>query len=297
MEFIAIEGANPSFSGKEPVAEDRAISSGYFDAMGIGLVSGRKFEINDSMDKSPVVIVNQMFAQQLFQGKGVVGKRIKRVLSDKDWSTIVGIVRDVRGFAPEVSARPQIYHLHNQDQHNAITVVQRVDISILPSLRNIIRQELIRIDPMLTITNFRTMPQLVATALARPRFNTLLLILFAAASLFLMVIGLYGILSYGVSQRTREIGIRMAVGAQRRNVVVMVIRQGMQPALIGLGIGIAGAFILTRLLTSQLYEIKPTDSAAFSVVTLGLVFVSFIACYVPARRAAKIDPMIALRHK
>jgi putative ABC transport system permease protein len=141
------------------------------------------------------------------------------------------------------------------------------------------------------------MPQLVTNAAARPRFSTLLLGLFAAASLLLTIVGLYGVVAYGVNQRTREIGIRMALGAQQTNVLVLVIRQGMQPALIGLGIGIAGAFALMRLLASQLYEIKPTDPATFTIVAFVILFVSLVACYIPARRAAKIQPMIALHYE
>jgi predicted permease len=297
MEFIAIEGAEPTPPGKEPVAENRAISPGYFEAMRMSLVSGRDFDTMDSAGKPLVAIVNQTLARQFFPKGDAVGKRIKRVLSDKDWSTIVGVVPDVRGFALELQARPQLYYPHTQDRYDTIAMVLRVDASALPSLRGAIQQEFKQLDPALPIVDFRTMQQLVTNAAARPRFSTLLLGLFAAASLLLTIVGLYGVVAYGVNQRTREIGIRMALGAQQTNVLVLVIRQGMQPALIGLGIGIAGAFALMRLLASQLYEIKPTDPATFTIVAFVILFVSLVACYIPARRAAKIQPMIALHYE
>jgi putative ABC transport system permease protein len=176
-----------------------------------------------------------------------------------------------------------------------MAMVVRADARALPSLRSAIRQEFKQLDAALPVANFRTMPEVVAQAVARPRFSTLLLGLFAAAALLLTVVGLYGVVAYGVNQRTREIGIHLALGARRQDVLALVIGQGMQPALVGVGIGLVSAFALMRLLASQLYEIKPTDPATFGLVALGLLFVSLVACYLPARRATKVDPMVALR--
>jgi ABC-type antimicrobial peptide transport system permease subunit len=178
-----------------------------------------------------------------------------------------------------------------------MAMVVRADAAALPSLRGTLLQEVKQLDAAQPIANFRTMPELVAKAVARPRFNTLLLGLFAAAALMLTAVGLYGVVTYGVNQRTREIGIRMALGAQRQSVLALVIRQGMRPAFAGVAIGMAGAFALTRLLAGQLYEIKATDPVTFGIVALGLLFVSGVACYLPARRATKIDPMVALRNE
>jgi putative ABC transport system permease protein len=147
------------------------------------------------------------------------------------------------------------------------------------------------------LANYRTMQQLVSNAVARPRFITLLLGLFAATALLLTVVGLYGVVAYGVNQRTREIGIRMALGAQRQNVLALVIRQGLQPAIVGLVIGMAGAFVLMQTLASQLYEVKAGDPLTFIMVALSLFLIACAACYVPARRATKIDPMVALRYE
>jgi putative ABC transport system permease protein len=297
MDYIAIEGAEPAPPGKESTAENRAITPGYFGAMGISLASGREFDAMDGAGKPLVAIVNETLVRQFFPAGDALGKRIKWVLNDKDWRTIVGVVRDVRGFALEAAARPQLYHPHAQSPWGEMAIAVRADAEALPSLRSAIQQELKQLDAALPVANYRTMPELVAKAVARPRFSALLLGLFAAAALMLTVVGLYGVVAYGVNQRTREIGIRMALGAQRQNVLALVIGQGMQPAFVGVGIGLVGAFALMRLLTSQLYEIKPTDPATFGIVALVLLFVSLVACYIPARRATKVDPLIALRHE
>jgi putative ABC transport system permease protein len=162
-------------------------------------------------------------------------------------------------------------------------------------LRSAIQQELIQVDPALPVANYRTMEQLVRSAVARPRFSALLLGMFAGTALVLTVVGLYGVVAYGVNQRRREIGIRTALGARRINVLGLIIRQGMQPALAGLGFGLPAAFGLMRLLTSQLYEVQATDPVTFAVVGGGLLLLAFAACYIPARRATKIDPIAALR--
>jgi len=297
--WLSVEGASPVPRGKEPVAEDRVITPGYFEAMGVNRISGRDFDENDGLGKPPVVIVNETLARQFFPDGDALGKRIKRVLDDKDWSTIVGVVRDVRGYALDKQVRPQFYHPLAQEPSEAdeMSLVLRVDAAALPSLRGAIQDEFKQFDAALPIANFRTMEQLVDRAVARPRFSTVLLVSFAATALLLTVVGLYGVVAYGVNQRTREIGIRMAMGAQQTNVLLLIIRQGMRPALIGLGIGIGGAFVLMRLLASQLYEVRATDPATFALVAFGLSIVAFVACYIPARRATRVDPMAALRHE
>ena len=298
LNYIAIEGAAPVPRGKEPVAEERGITLGYFQAMGVSVVSGRDFDATDSLDKPPVVIVNETLVRQFFPNTDPVGKRIKWVLGDKDWRTIVGVVRDVRGYSLEVQARPQIYQAFAQlPSEDAMAVVVRADESVLPSLRSGIQHELKQLDSSIPVANFRTMPELVSRAIARPRFTTLLLGLFAVLALSLAVVGLYSVVAYGVTQRTREIGIRLAVGARPRDVLAMIIRQGMQPAVVGLALGLFGAFGLMRMLSNQLYEVRPTDPATFTVVAVGLLLVAFAACFIPARRAAKIDPVVALRYE
>jgi putative ABC transport system permease protein len=297
MTWLAVEGAEPIPRGKEPMGEDRLITPGYFDAMGVTLVSGRDFNAMDGAGKLPVAIVNEQLARQFFPAGDAVGKRIKRALDDEEWKTIVGVVRDVHSSTLEAQTRPQFYHPLAQAPWEAteMAMVLRADEPALPSLRSAIQEEFKQIDAALPIANFRTMEQVVTTALARPRFSTLLLGLFAAMALLLTVVGLYGVVAYTVNQRTREIGIRVALGAQRHSILTLVIRQGMQPALIGLTIGLTGAFALMRLLASQLYEVQATDPLTFGVVAIGLLLTACAACYAPARRATKVDPMVALR--
>jgi predicted permease len=293
MGHIVIEGAAPAPPGIEPVAENRVITPGYLGAMGMSLLSGRDVEPADGSDRPPVALVNETLAGQFFPAGDAVGKRIKWTHED-NWRTIVGVVGDVRSHALETRARPQIYVPYAQNPIYEMTMAIRADATAEPSLRRAIQQELKRLDTLLPAANYRTMPELVAKATARPRFSAVLLGLFAAVALVLTLVGLYGVVAYGVNQRTREIGIRLALGAQRRNVLALIINQGMRPALVGICIGMAGAFALMRLLANQLYEIKPTDPVTFGVVTFGLLSVSLVACYAPARRAAKIDPMVAL---
>jgi len=297
--FLAVEGAAPVPRGKEPIAEDRLITPGYFEAMGVKRINGRDFDANDGLNKPLVVIVNETLARQFFPDGDAVGKRIKRVLDDKDWGTIVGVVRDVRGYALDKQVRPQFYHPLAQEPGEAdeMSLALRVDAAALPSLRGAIQQEFKQFDAALPIANFRTMEQLVDKAVARPRFSTVLLVSFAVTALLLTVVGLYGVVAYGVNQRTREIGIRMALGARQTSVLLLIIRQGMKPALIGLSIGIAGAFGLMRLLASQLYEVQATDPSTFALVALGLLMIALVACYIPARRATRVDSMAALRHE
>ncbi len=297
MDYFAIEGAPSVPRGKEPLAEERTITPGYFAAMGIGLVSGRDFEATDNPGKPPVAIINETLARKFFPAGDAVGKRIKQVLGDDDWKTIVGVVRDVRGFALEVPARPQLYSPYAQAPSGTMTMVIRADASAPPLLSSALQREFKQLDATLPLANYRTMPELVARAVARPRFSALLLGLFAATALLLAVVGLYGVVAYSVNQRTHEIGIRLALGAQRQNVLALVIRQGMQPVLVGVGIGMICAFALMRLLTSQLFEVQATDPLTFALVAFGLLLIAFAACCLPARQATKIDPLVALRHE
>jgi predicted permease len=296
MNFIAVEGAPPVEPGKEPMADDRVITPGYFDAMGMRLARGRDFTASDGAGKPLAAIVNEALARQYFPNGDALGRRIKWALDDKEWRTIVGVVRDVRGFALEAQGRPQLYHPNAQYPFNdSMYVAVRADASALPWLRGAIQRELKQLDPTIPVANYRTMAALVSRSVAKPRFSALLLGLFAGVALLLAVVGLYGVVAYGVSQRTREIGIRMALGAQRQNVLALSIGQGMRPALVGVGLGMAGAFALARLLAGQLYEIKPTDPMTFGLVAAGLSIVALVACYIPARRATQVDPLAALR--
>jgi putative ABC transport system permease protein len=299
LSFFFIEGTPPPSAGKAPFAENRKIMPGYFETMGVSLLRGRDFTDKDAPDQPSVCIINETIARTFFSGADPIGKRLKLggTSEKQPWWTIVGVVRDVRSYGLEVKPRPQVYTTVEQNTDNVMTLIIRAETMPAALLEPAIRAEIKSLDPALPLANFRTMESLLTNAVARPRFSTFLPGLLAATALLLTVVGLYGVVAYSVSQRTREIGIRIALGASGRSVLRLVIRQGMSPAVIGLAIGIAGALALTRSLANQLYEVKPTDPMTFAGVGCILLLVALAACWLPARRAAKVDPMEALRYE
>ncbi len=295
--YFSLEGAPDPTPGHEPLAENRLATVGCFEAMGFKLLRGRDFDTSDGFGKNPVAIVNETLVHQFFPGKDPLGKRIK-LKESNDWLTIIGVIADVRGAGLELSPRPAIYRDHRQDPgywEEMTLVVRGAKASAIPSFEGVLRREIGKIDPTLPAANFRTIEGVLSNSMARPRFSSFLLSVFAATALGLTMIGLYGVVAYSVSQRTRELGIRVALGARRRDLLALVVGQGLRPALVGLAFGLAGAFALTRFLSSQLYEINPTDPLTLIGVSLVLLAVAMLACWVPARRAAAVDPVVALR--
>jgi putative ABC transport system permease protein len=299
LNHLSIEGVNIKPGAEEPVTENRKVTIGYFDTMGVTLLRGRDFNDQDGPGQQRVCIINQTIARDFFPGADPIGKRVKlgRATDTDPWLTIVGVAGDVRGYALEVKAKPQVYSPLDQDTQNEMTMVVRVATGTPVSAQRAIRDTVKLLDPSVPLANFRTMTSLIDNAVARPRFSALLLGLFAATALVLTAIGLYGVVAYTAAQRTREIGIRIALGASAGSVLGLVVRQGMMPALIGLVAGAGGALALTRVLANQLYEVRATDPVTFAGVAVLLVVVALAACYLPARRAAKINPMIALRYE
>jgi len=292
-----IEGAPAVPPGKEPLTEHTGITPGYFATMGVTILRGRDFNDQDTADRPKVCIIDEAIARNFFHGADPLGKRLKLngTAEGIPWLTIVGVARSVRGHSLEAEPRPIVYLPGEQRIRNVMTFVVRTEASSAAALEQPIRAAMKSLDPAMPLAKYRRMESLVANSVARPRFSAFLLSLFAATALTLTVVGLYGVVAYGVSQRTREIGIRIALGAGGRNILALIIRQGMAPALAGLAIGVAGALALTRLLETQLYEVKPTDPATFIGVGLILPLVALAACWLPARRAAKVDPVEALR--
>src|SRR5262245_25458399 len=293
---IAIEGQGPYEPGREPVAEFRAISPDYFRTMSVPLISGRFFTAQDESNSAPVVIVNQALAQRHLPGQDPIGKRIRSI--GNNWRTVVGVVGDVRQSGVTQSVRVEVYAPVTQavwtPLAQTMSLVVRADAepeALISAVRNAVRE----IDPAQPVFNVKTMEAVVADSVADRRLNMLLLGIFAAVALTLAVIGIYSVMSYTVSQHTREIGIRMALGARPLDVLKLVVGQGMGLKLVGVGLGLAGAFGLTRLVATLLYGVKATDPPMFAVVSALLGAVSLLACYVPARRATKVDPMVALR--
>ncbi len=291
------EGATPARPGEEPVAERRWVTPGYFSAMGIDVRSGRAVTAADSAGRPPVVVINETMARQFFNADNPVGKRIRVAPSESGpWRTIIGVVADVRSRSLEAEPRAQIYLPHAQGPWGSMTVVllaQGDPAALTPSARS----ELRALDPSLPAAQIRTLRQVVSAATRTRRFNMALLVLFAGTALFLTMIGIYGVVSYLAGRRRREIGIRLALGAKRGDVLRLILRQGMKPVWLGSMAGLAGGLASTRLIASQLYGVSSSDPATLAGIVALLFSVALLACWLPARRAAQLDPMVALRQE
>jgi putative ABC transport system permease protein len=279
------------------IAYFNLVSTEYFQALGIPLRAGRVFTNSDSTGSPKVVVINETLRRRFFPGEDAVGKRINLSLGESIWTQVVGVVGDVKynGLADDV--QPAIYLPTEQTPAWGLALILKTDTADPLSLTTAARNEISRLDPTLPVTKVSTMEQRVATALAPSRFRTTLIALFAAVALILACVGIYGVISYSVTQRTHEIGIRLALGAQRRNVLQLVLGQGALLALSGVILGLAGAFALTRLMAGLLFGVTPTDAAIFTCVPLGLTVIALFASYLPARRATKVDPLVALRYE
>jgi putative ABC transport system permease protein len=280
----------------------QVVTPGYFATMGITLLRGRDFTEEDTANAPLVCIINETLARSAFRGVDPLGKRIRLGDGTPDevnnpFLSIIGVARDVRGIALEVQPNPEVYFPLGVVQRKAMTFTVRAEAAGFTTLEKAVRAQMKSIDPALPVANYCAMEGLVSNALARPRFSTLLFGLFAAIALMLTIVGVYGVVAFGAAQRTREIGIRIALGARPRSILGLIIGQGMLPVLAGLGAGLAGALGLTRFMSNQLYEVKAADLATFGAVAVILLTTALLACWLPARRAAKVDPMTALRYE
>jgi len=287
---------NPARKG---YGEFRVASPGYFNAMGIRLLRGRLLDQSDGPETPQVALISESLQHQYWPNEDPLGKGIQYGSMDGDTHLlrVVGVVSDVREFRLESNTRPTVYvhYLQRPGQAWSFTIVVRTqgDVkTLIPAMRNAM-QSLNRNVP----TNFRTLDQIFSSSLDTRRFSLVIFGSFAAVALLLAVLGIYGVTSYAVTQRTQEIGIRIALGAQVADVLRLVIGQGMKSVLLGIVIGLGGAFALTRLIAHLLFEVSATDPLTFAVVASLLIFVALLACYLPARRAAQVDPMIALRYE
>jgi putative ABC transport system permease protein len=284
--------------GGETEANLREVSDNYFRVLGVPLIAGRHFTERDKADAPGVVIVNQTLAKRVFPSRDAVGQRLIFTGDDSTPNQIVGVVGDekVNGLAEQTT--PVVYYPFLQDTSPGLTknLVVRTEgdpTAVVSAIRNECRT----LEPGLTVAQVMTMEQIIANSPSTfmRRYPALLIGVFAAVALLLAAIGIYGVMSYSVSQQTREIGVRLALGARKLDVLRLVIGRGMLPALAGVGVGVAAAFGLTRLMTGLLFGVEASDPATFGLIALLLVVVALLACYIPARRAAKVDPMIALR--
>jgi predicted permease len=299
------------FTVKDPavpsaLAVNGVVLGDYFQAVGIRLRRGRLFDSRDRRGSEPVLVINETMARQYFPGKDAVGQQIKlgSPSSLDPWYTVIGVVADVKNNELANSVRPQIYQTYSQLPDSLFAVgfgksmVLAVKAASEPvELTSAVRATVARLDPELPVTDLETVRAQVEASLAPEWFQTGLVASFAGLALLLAAIGIYGVVSFAVTQRTREIGVRMALGASRRGVLGLVIGQGMRPVFAGVLLGMAASFVVTRLMTGFLFGVAPTDWITFSVAPVVLCGVALVANLAPARRAASVDPMVALRYE
>ncbi|HMG72329.1 MAG TPA: ABC transporter permease [Pyrinomonadaceae bacterium] len=292
-----IEGVPEPPPGQEFVGRYRVCTPNYFKTMGIDVLKGRAFSDQDKAGASPVIIVNETLARKYWPDSEAVGKRMRYTgpLKENPWMQVVGVVRDVK-HDMTLPITEDFYVPHAQDAWQSMVLVAKTKVEPA-SMAAPIRQQVWAIDKDQPVFDVHTMREVRAISLALYSFSSVMLSIFAGVALLLAAIGIYGVMSYAVTQRTQEIGIRMALGARVRDVLKLVVRNGMSLAVIGVIVGLAGAYGLTRLLASLLVGVAPTDILTFSIVTFGLLLVALLACYIPARRATKVDPLVALRYE
>jgi putative ABC transport system permease protein len=297
--LIEIEGYVPRDQADMPDADNRQTTPGWFAAMGIPLVRGRLIEFADNKQAPRVVVVNETFAKRFFPNSDAIGRRIRlgKLTAEFPWATVVGVVGDVRGSALDAPPQPTMYWPVAQTHGTAaLAIVIRTD-GDPGALASAVRGAIAEIDAAQPIYDLQTLDHLVAKSLGQRRFTLALMLLFGVIALLLSAVGIYGVMAFAVTQRTQEIGVRMALGARATDVLKLIVGSGMSLAAIGVGIGLVGAFAITRLMASLLFGVSPTDIATFGLVSVGLLMVAFLACYLPARRATKVDPLIALRYE
>ncbi len=290
-----IEGRPPYKPGEEASADYTVASGDYFRTLNIALLRGRVFTDADTASSPQVLIVSNAFAKHYFPNEEAIGKRIVFDGPDKTRLEIIGVVGDVRRNGLDVGVQPEMYVSYLQQPERRMNLVLRTEAQDASLLTQAARAEVKAFDPAQIIWRVQTLEQLLGTSVAPRKFNMLLLAIFASVALILAAIGLYGVMSYSVSWQTHEIGIRMALGANRGDVLRLVVRQGMKMALIGLALGLVGAFLVSRVMTGLLYGISPTDPLTFTGVSIVLLIVALLACLIPARRATRVDPIVALR--
>ncbi len=295
------EGLKAPIAGMSYDANDRQVSADYLKAMNIPLRQGRYFDNRDNSQSLPVAMVNETMARQYWPGENVVGRRFKLGGPDdkEPWREIVGVVADVRQMGLDEPVKAEMYFPYQQDNETwnmprDLAIRTNGDTS---NLAGAVRQIIREVDPDQPVSNVATMAEVLGTEAAQRRMGMIMLVGFAALALLLASLGIYGVLAYFVTQHTNEIGVRQALGATPRNILFLVLRKGMGLTFVGVAIGLAASFSLTRLMSSLLFGVTAADPLTFATVPLLLVGVALLACYIPARRATKVDPLVALRYE
>ena len=292
-----VEGVPEPAPGEENIGRYRVNTPDYFQAMGIRLSKGRSFTDQDKAGALPVVIVNETLARKHWPSEDPIGKRLRLEgpLERSPWMQVVGVIEDVKHDL-NVAVTPEFYLPHAQDPWNAMILVAKTKVDPA-SLAAGLRQQVWAIDKDQPVFDVRTMEEVRSISIAMYSFSSVMLAIFAGVALLLASVGIYGVMAFAVTQRTQEIGIRMALGARALDVLKMVVTHGMKLALLGIVIGLAGSFALTRFMKGLLFGVEPTDLLTFSLVSLFLLAAALVACYLPARRATKVDPLVALRYE
>jgi putative ABC transport system permease protein len=297
---LRIEG-RPSTRGNHPKGDWQVVSPGYFEAMGMKQVKGRFLTLEDRTDTLQVALINETMVSRYWPDEDPLGQRIRMGSgTDQPWITVVGVVGDVTHNGIDVEIKEKFYRPHAQFHRSvgfaprAMTLVVKTTADPV-GLVSLIRREVGAIDPNIPLATIRTMDDVLAASVSEPRFTALLLGVFATVALVLAVVGIYGVIAYSVSRWSHEIGIRMALGARRSQVLTLILQQGFALSAVGLALGIVLALGVTRLMAGLLYGVGTTDIASFTLVPAGLMFTALLASYIPARRAARVDPVAALR--
>jgi predicted permease len=290
------EGKARPAPADQPITQASLVSRGYFAAMGIPILEGRAFDQHDRIGSPRVCLINHSFANKYFPDQNPIGRRIVVAWTKEAPTEIVGVVGDIRQAGLTAEPKPTVFMAQAQVPAYFTHLVVRTS-GDPKRLVNAIRQTAQEVDKNQPVTKIRTMEEYLSASLARPRLHSAMVATLAGLALILAAVGIYGLMSYAVGQRSHEIGIRMALGATRRDILVAIVRQGLRLALTGTAIGLVGALALTRLLGSMLFGVKPTDPVTFVAVSLLLNAVALLASYIPARRATKVDPMVALRYE
>ncbi|MFI5127014.1 MAG: ABC transporter permease, partial [Candidatus Acidiferrales bacterium] len=292
---MTVEGYVPPLNQPELQVDIRAVTPDYFRSMQIPLISGRFFSTSDAEKSQPVVLVDQKMAERFWPHGDAVGKRVRQG-EQQPWRTIAGVVGVVKEYGLDTDTRMVVYFPHSQLPVGSMYLVARTTTDPA-SMTNAIIEQAHALDPDVPVYDIATMQQRFHDSVARQRFAMAMLAAFACFALILAAVGVYGVMSFLVTQGTPDIAIRVALGAQRRSILSLVFQQGMGLALAGIAAGLIGALILTRLMASLLFDVSATDPLTFAGVALLLVLVAVLACYFPARRAMSVDPMVALRYE
>jgi putative ABC transport system permease protein len=295
--FFCVQGHEAAWGDQAPLAEQKTVSPGYFETMGIPLLQGRLFDERDRTGAPPVVIVDETLAQRYWPAGEPVGQRIqfgKSPNPNSAWLEIVGVVKHIKYQGIEAESRMQMYRPLLQKDHPNASILLRTKgdpAAFLAPVRSVVRPFDSR------LYGVRTLDQMLGGPSLMRRLTTLLLAVFAGIALFLSTIGIYAVMRYSTSRRTQEFGVRVALGATRKDVLVLVLRKGLTPVLAGAVLGLVGTVATARALSSLLFQLSPWDPVTYTLVCLLLIGVALVACYLPARRAARIDPMVALRYE